>query len=281
MSGYRSIKIDIPVLAGVSSFNIKNIILAESELGPQAAVGGDAIPISSVSTAIIAQLIFDPSYEIINSFGSYSSEGIPWAEVPSLIYTMPNGSSIDLYEVSILLGTRIPFTYPRVIAVYGSNNLTSWDVVGLWVVDSWNDDDQRVSFRLQDSITLSAQSFQQLNFNKLTLSSGPNYPQNQSQKVGFNAQSMLGGRSVLRRMNPFTGDCFIAGSTTSLGFPIPRQADLYHQETGSLVARVQTSSDGYFIFDRIKKDRYQVVGVDRTGEQNSVIYANVESVKMS
>lgn len=72
----------------------------------------------------------------------------------------------------------------------------------------------------------------------------------------------------------------LAGSTTSLGDPVPRRVRLYNQRDGRLAREQITAEDGAFEFTHIEQGPWQVVGVDDTGAQNGVIYTHVLAVPM-
>ncbi len=72
----------------------------------------------------------------------------------------------------------------------------------------------------------------------------------------------------------------IQGSTTQLGLLVSRRVNLYHQASGLLVDTQYTDISGAFLFDNIENDIFSVVGVNPSGNQNSVIYAHIQSVPM-
>lgn len=77
----------------------------------------------------------------------------------------------------------------------------------------------------------------------------------------------------------FLGGLFgVQGSTTSLGIPTAKRVDLVDQKSGQIVATRNTGKDGEFKFKHIIEGEYSLVGVDNTGDQNSVIFAHVVSV---
>jgi hypothetical protein len=76
----------------------------------------------------------------------------------------------------------------------------------------------------------------------------------------------------------YTGKYRIAGSTTVLGMPKARRVDLLDQRSGALVDTRTTGPDGVFAFEELAMGTYTLVGVDNSGEQNSVIYAHVTPV---
>ena len=72
----------------------------------------------------------------------------------------------------------------------------------------------------------------------------------------------------------------IAGSTTSLGDPVPRRVRLYHQGDGRIYREQYTNEDGLFEFSNLAIGPWVVVGIDDTGAQNGVIFSHVNAVPM-
>lgn len=79
-------------------------------------------------------------------------------------------------------------------------------------------------------------------------------------------------------ITPYSGKLRIAGSTTVLGIPKARRVDLLDQKSGLLVDSRNTGPDGVFAFEQLADGVYALVGVDKSAEQNSVIYAHVTPV---
>lgn len=77
------------------------------------------------------------------------------------------------------------------------------------------------------------------------------------------------------RKTPYSGAKRIAGSTTVLGMPAARTVHLLDQKSGLIVDTRHTRDDGLFEFAGIADGAYTVLGVDPSGEQNSVVYAHV------
>lgn len=76
------------------------------------------------------------------------------------------------------------------------------------------------------------------------------------------------------------GNYKITGVTKELGIPVSRLVRLYDAQSGNLVMEKSSDLLGNFEFSGIQPLKYSVVGVDRTGVENSVIFANVEPVLM-
>ena len=76
----------------------------------------------------------------------------------------------------------------------------------------------------------------------------------------------------------YFGSYKIAGSTTVLGIPAAKRVQLHEQRTGQIIGVRNTQADGSFLFNEIPPGLFTVIGVDETGQQNSVIYAHVNSV---
>jgi hypothetical protein len=76
----------------------------------------------------------------------------------------------------------------------------------------------------------------------------------------------------------YSGKLRIAGSTTMLGMPKACRVDLLEQQSGAVVGRVYTGADGVFSFEQLADGVYTLVGVDNSGEHNSVIFAHVTPV---
>jgi hypothetical protein len=83
------------------------------------------------------------------------------------------------------------------------------------------------------------------------------------------------------RWLPNSGSGHIAGSTTSLGAPIPRTVFLIDQRSGGVLDRADTLfPDCTYQFDNLDVTRtYTVLGVDNTTIQNDVVYAHVTPVE--
>lgn len=82
-------------------------------------------------------------------------------------------------------------------------------------------------------------------------------------------------------MTPWSGNYYIAGSTTVLGMPFARRVDLVEQRSGLLVRTFHTKADGAFLFDQIGHGPWTLIGVDNSAEQNSVVFAHVPSALMT
>lgn len=78
----------------------------------------------------------------------------------------------------------------------------------------------------------------------------------------------------------FAGFNKLAGSTVSLGDPVPRRVRLYHQHSGRIYAEQYTGADGLFEFINLAIGPWVVVGIDDTGAQNGVIYSHISAVPM-
>jgi len=81
---------------------------------------------------------------------------------------------------------------------------------------------------------------------------------------------------------PLQGTGHIAGSTTSLGSPIPRVVYLIDQHSGAVLERADTHypTNCEYIFENLDMSRtYTVLGVDRSTSQNDVVYAHVSPVE--
>jgi hypothetical protein len=82
-----------------------------------------------------------------------------------------------------------------------------------------------------------------------------------------------------RAYKPTLGNKRISGSTTVLGMPARRRVQLHEQKSGVLTDERFTRADGLYEFDNLMNTPYTIIGVDPSGEQNSVIYAHVMPVQ--
>lgn len=81
--------------------------------------------------------------------------------------------------------------------------------------------------------------------------------------------------------DPVHGGLFkIAGTATSLGFPVARRVRLYYQMDGRIYAEQYTREDGLFEFKNLDVGPWTVVGIDDTSAQNGVIFSHVNAVPM-
>lgn len=84
------------------------------------------------------------------------------------------------------------------------------------------------------------------------------------------------GTALPLRKLPFSGVKRVAGSTTVEGIPSPRRVQLHAQRTGVLIAEASTGQDGRFEFTQLADTTYTLIGVDVSGNHNSVIFAHVK-----
>lgn len=75
------------------------------------------------------------------------------------------------------------------------------------------------------------------------------------------------------------GDFRISGTTTIEGNRVARQVYLMKTLTGEIVEAQWSNKDGEFNFKGIKMDNYTVLGVDRSTEQNSIVFSHLDPVE--
>lgn len=75
------------------------------------------------------------------------------------------------------------------------------------------------------------------------------------------------------------GNFQIFGTTTTEGNRVARQVYLMKTLTGEILESQWTNKEGEFNFKGIKMDNYTVLGVDRSTEQNSIVFSHIEPVE--
>lgn len=90
----------------------------------------------------------------------------------------------------------------------------------------------------------------------------------------------ISGRSIIYPIwKTHFGKYRIYGTTTAQGFRAPRQVFLMDTLSGAVLDGQWTNDNGEFSFNGIRMGNYTVLGIDKTLEQNSIVYSHIEPVE--
>lgn len=287
MAAHRYWRLYISKNGGSSNTNVSvgELVLATSPSGAQAATGGTASA-SSTNGVNAASRAFDGTTSAANYWqsapGTFTSTVGDGREF--LQYDMGVGGGIDVVEVRLYFNgtTSGNTTYPSNFALLYSDDGVKWTLQRAW---------SGLVFTNGETKTLDATALPSNQvFNRVVT----------RRDYRYNAAANSGpAPSVLRVlphgligfgvrhaaaptvMTPWSGNYYIAGSTTVLGEPYARRVDLVDQRTGLLVRTFYTKNDGAFLFENIGPGPWTLVGVDNSAEQNSVVFAHVPSAPMT
>ena len=282
MAAHRYWRLYISRTGGGSSVSVGELVLATTPSGAQAATGGTASA-SSTNGANEASRAFDGTTSAANYWQSAS-------DMPGglgqeyLQYDMGVGGGIDVVEVRLYFNgtTSGSTTYPSNFALLYSDDGVKWTLQRAWSEQVFTNGETKTL----DAIALPSNQVS----NRVVLRR--DYRRNAAANSGP-APSVLrvlphrligfGVRHAAAPvvMTPWSGNYYIAGSTTVLGMPFARRVDLVEQRSGLLVRTLHTKADGAFLFDQIGPGPWTLVGVDTSAEQNSVIYAHVPPALMT
>lgn len=283
MAAHRYWRLHISRTGGANSTSIGELILATTPSGAQAATGGTASA-SSTNGVNAASRAFDGTTSAANYWQSGANFVSAGSGAEYLQYGMSVGGDIDVAEVRLYFNgaTSGGTTYPSNFALLYSDDAKVWTLQRAW---------SELAFTNGETKTLDATPLPSNQvFNRVVLRRDHRY----------NAAANSGpAPSVLRvlqhpligfgvrhstapvMMTPWSGNYYIAGSTTVLGAPYARRVDLVDQRSGLLVRTFQTKNDGAFLFENIGPGPWTLVGVDNSAEQNSVVFAHVPPALMT
>lgn len=283
MAAHRYWRLHVSRTGGATSASVGELILATVPSGAQAATGGTASA-SSTNGANEASRAFDGTTSSANFWQSATSGMAGGLGQEYLQYDMGVGGGIDIVEVRLYFnGTASgSTTYPSNFALLYSDDGIKWTLQRAW---------SELSFTNGETKTLDATPLPSNQvFNRVVL----------RRDYRYNAAAISGpAPSVLRALQhrligfgvrhatapvmttPWSGNYYIAGSTTVLGMPYARRVDLVEQRSGLLVRTFYTKADGAFLFDQIGPGPWTLVGVDNSAEQNSVVFAHVPPALMT
>lgn len=287
MAAHRYWRLFISKNGGSSnqSVSVGELVLATTPSGAQAATGGTASA-SSTNGVNAASRAFDGTTSAANYWQSASGtfSNTVGAGQEFLQYDMGVGGGIDVAEVRLYFNgsTSGATTYPSNFALLYSDDAKVWTLQRAW---------SELAFTNGETKTLDATPLPSNQvFNRVVLrrdyrynaaaNSGP-APSVlrvlQHRLIGFGVRHATAPVT----MTPWSGNYYIAGSTTVLGAPYARRVDLVDQRSGLLVRTFQTKDDGAFIFENIGPGPWTLVGVDNSAEQNSVVFAHVPPALMA
>lgn len=283
MAAHRYWRLYISRTGGSANTSVGELVLATTPGGAQAATGGTASA-SSTFGANVAALAFDGTTSTANFWLSVSG-GMPAGSGQEFLqYDMGVGGGIDVAEVRLYYNglTSGPNTYPSNFALLYSDDGVKWTLQRAWSGLAFTDGETKT---LDVTPLPSNQVFNRVVLRRdyrynAAANSGP-APSVlrvlQHRLIGFGVRHSTGAAVA----TPWSGNYYIAGSTTVLGEPYARRVDLIDQRSGLLVRTFQTKNDGAFLFENIGPGPWTLVGVDSTAEQNSVIYAHVPPALMT
>lgn len=284
MAAHRYWRLHISRTGGNTSVAVGELILATAPSGAQAATGGTASASSTYAIDYGVSEAFDGTTSAAN-FWLSSSQGMPGGHGREYLqYDMGVGGGIDVVEVRLYYngsGSGAN-TYPSNLALFYSDDGINWTLQRAWGGLVFTDGETKTL----DATALPSNQI----FNRVVLQR--DYRRNAAANSGpAPAVSRvlphhligLGARhsAAPAAMTPWSGQYFIAGSTTVLGMPFARRVDLVEQRSGLLVRTFYTKADGAFLFDWIGPGPWTLIGVDNSAEQNSVVYAHVPPTLMT
>ena len=267
------------------SVSVGELVLATTPSGAQAATGGTASA-SSTNGVNAASRAFDGTTSAANYWQSASGTFsiTVGAGQEFLQYDMGVGGGIDVVEVRLYFnGTETGSTsYPSDFALLYSDDGIKWTLQRAW---------SELVFTNGETKTLDATALPSNQiFNRVVVRRDYRYNAAANSGPAPSVLRMLQHRLIgfgVRHaaapvvMTPWSGNYYIAGSTTVLGMPFARRVDLIDQRSGLLVRMFYTKADGAFLFDQIGPGPWTLIGVDDSAEQNSVVFAHVPSTLMT
>lgn len=239
---------------------LAELVLATSYGGPNAATGGTEI----------GGTFSNPDQAFDGDTGNYASSSSDYSNWIGYDF---GASPKDIVEAGILIrpGNSAPSAY----SMWHSDDGLDWKLQRAW-------------------FTLTIEAGTMMRFDLAAAGAAPfialpawgfrrnqsDVPQHQRPTIADQGTPLAVYRNMTRPRvrTPYSGEGRIAGSTTVLGQPTPRKVQLYEQKSGLMVAEVFTKADGQYEFESLREGTYTVVGVDVSGEQNSVIFAHVVAV---
>lgn len=270
MAAHRYWRLFISETGGASHVTIGELVLSVAAAGPQAAAGGVASASSSFAGTTAANA-FDGSETVAwaSLSGVYSSKGMEHIQ-----YDMGVGNAIDVIEMRVSYNSTSAIAYPRAFALLHSDDGTKWTLRRAWGGQV---------FALGETKTFDATLIPANQVFNRVLADKAAHRHTLAANAGEPALRRVLGRTIglhahaskPLRFTPWSGQNYIAGSTTVLGQPFARRVNLVEQRSGLLVDTVHTGDDGAFIFEGIGDGPWSVIGVDMSAEQNSVIFAHV------
>lgn len=182
----------------------------------------------------------------------------------------------DIVEMRIRTNTSGTAQWPMHLVLLWSDDGVSWHIQNAWYDIVWGTAGSTVVFPATEAFVGPGRFVDRVHRYIGSYELQPSAP------VGRLDRSNSGTR-FLNWTRPWktswlTGKKRIAGSTTVLGMPKARTVHLLLQRNHQILDTRHTDASGLFEFPFIADLPYTLVGEDRTGEQNSVIYANVTPV---
>lgn len=256
------------------------VVLAEEYSGPQVAVGGVASASSEYSGSWVAANAFDGNLSTAwYSANVFNGTGSGFAY---LQYDLGAGNAKEVVELRVSRPTSgfSDTDMPAAFVLMYSDDGFVWYLQASW---------SGLTFAAGETVTLDAtplpanQIFNRVVIDKRFRYNGAaNVGEPTLRKLLQRSVGMSSHRAVYpARMTPWSGNYYIAGSTTVLGMPFARRVDLVEQRSGLLVRTFHTKADGAFLFDQIGPGPWTLIGVDNSAEQNSVVFAHVPSALMT
>lgn len=286
--GYRHMRLDICGLIGsTDSFvSMASLEVAAVIGGPNIATDVSKATVSSyASSSFNVDKLFDDNNTTywssasvsINTVSNVDSTGTsnPYRLIPSgqPKITYDFGVEVEIAEIRIMpyvVSGSPHATNARDIVVRVSNDGVVWEILAIFMAISYSSSKKSLSIEDYLQNPVSNKIVRNFSVKRIDRNLHGNFSAARSHYIQ-DAQ-------VLRRaVLPFSGGGVIQGTTTVLGFPYSRHVLLFDELTNNLVAKTITGADGVFEFKNLKKGIYSVVGVDTTLNQNSVIYAHIET----
>lgn len=274
MSAHRYWRLHVGATGGDGAVAIGELRLAIVPGGAQAATGGTASA-SSTNGANAAS----------NAFDGVTSSGNFWQSLSALPayvqYDMGVDNGIDVVEIRIYFTTTPgATTFPANIVLCYSDNGVIWYPQRAW---------GGLTFSNAETKTLGAAALPSQDIKNreefirtYRYNAAANVGAPLTRRVLPRLAGTVGNHTSLAAMStPWSGNYYVAGSTTVLGIPAARRVNLVDQASGILVRSIPTQADGYFRFDQVGLGPWTVIGVDPRAEQNSVIYAHVVPALMT
>lgn len=249
---------------------VAELALATTPSGATVTTGGTASA-SSIASPFGAAKAFDANSSTYWSTApaSYATLGGRFFGYEWLQYSL--ASPADIVEMRI---TAFTSSYPVSFVLFYSDDGVHWYVQAAATGLSWTSGETKTF-----DVTYVAPEPGRL-VSKLYRRIGSTAPQTLPIAMPARTNTPIRARNFVRplRRTNGTGQKRIAGTTTVLGVPVARTVYLLEQRSLQILDVRHTASDGIYEFDGVADKLYTVIGEDRTGTYNSIIYANVAPV---
>lgn len=78
----------------------------------------------------------------------------------------------------------------------------------------------------------------------------------------------------------WSGGYKVEGQTLEDGEQVRRRVVLFPNNAITPIREVFSAADGSYLFEQLASGKYIVLGIDKTGNRNAVVYSHIDSVAM-